>query len=227
MGVDRGTGPVPLRGGRDAVDQHVVIEDSLLGGKGKLKVPGIARVHVKDRWKLGGLRVGDAMGVNIGVRLDALYGKVAVIRVAGNILQVTRPGILRQCQELRITGLAIGPEDGLDVGDVALGQTVICRIAEVVAMKRFSDVLRAGVCVSGRGETAEENILRPAMLVPFGIFKHLGPEIAVCLLVLQGVFQDGGHLLQQRLVPGHKSKASSPVDPVGLLLPRPPAIALF
>ena len=63
---------------------------------------------------------------------------------------------------------------------------------------------RSGMGVSCGGQAAEEDVLRPAVLVALGVLEQLWPQIAVRVLMLQGVAEDRLHLFEQSLVLCHK-----------------------
>ena len=228
VGVERSDGAVPLGSGGNAVDEHVVIEDAALGGLRESQVLVFTRGEIEKGGQLHGFSVGAAVGIDGRGGIDAQRRQVSMLWVVGHG-QVFLPGVPGQGKQAWVAGAGVGPQDGFDVGDVSGGRSVGGRVAKVVFPERLGnvDALRAAgnmLCIAQGCQAAKEHILRPAMEIAFGIFKVLWPQVAVTCGVGQRVVDGRAHLRHEPLIVEHQGQPRGAIEPIGLLLPRPPGV---
>ena len=82
MGVERGDSAIVFTGGRNAINEQVVIEDPFLRGQRKAQMLLVSRIHVEDGGQLGFFDVGHAMAVNRSVRENTLGMKISGLVVS-------------------------------------------------------------------------------------------------------------------------------------------------
>ena len=204
-----------------------MVEDAPFRCCGKAQILWISRVEIENGGQLHDLGVGHAVAVNRSGGKNTHLRHVGVTRIF--IFRELTPGILGQFQQGRVAGTRIRPQHSLHIGNVSHRLTVVRLVGEEVLAQCRGNVgaFRIGRHRRGIGEgseATEQHVLWPTMKIAHGIFKELRAEIPIGLGVRERVVKRGAHLRHQFFVFEHKGQSCCSVEPIGLLLPRPPRL---
>ena len=120
VAIERSDAAIDFTRRRDAIDQHVMIEDALLRGEREAQMFTVPGMGIEDGRQLGFFDVSHSVSIDRSIREDSRRMEIAGLVISGfRAFEKIPPRLLGHRQQLPVARASVSPEHRFHVGHVA------------------------------------------------------------------------------------------------------------